>query len=305
MKAGLIANPHARQHRKRPALLGAYGELPGVSAHVTSTLDDLPAACAALAEARPPLIAIAGGDGSLSLAISGLRAVWGDEPLPPIVPLMGGTMNMVANSIGLPSDPLATMRRLLDAPVAALPRHRRDTLVAEGRTGFIFGIGLVTNFLEVYYDGPRTGPVKAAEVLARAVVAVVKRNALYHRLFRRQPASLQLDALPPDAADWTAVLVQTIENLGIGFRPMYRAYAEPGRFHVLATDMSAVQLVNHLPLIFRGRPWPHAGMRDRLAERLQLEVSDEAMYTLDGELYSFRGRLDVVAGPSVEFVTPL
>jgi diacylglycerol kinase family enzyme len=300
----LLANPHARRHRADPTLLSSYRQLPGVTVHVTQTLDELPAACARIAAANPPLIAISGGDGTISLGISELRGAFGGRPLPPIIPLMGGTMNMVGHSIGIMANPRRALERILDMAAESRPTHVRDTLQVAGRTGFIFGLGLVTNFLEIYYDGPRTGPIKAAEVVARGVVGVAKQNAYAKRMFRRQAGTLRYDGLSTEA-EWTAVLVQTIENLGIGFRPMYRAHERPGTFHMLATDLSAVQVVNHLPLIFRGRPWPTTRMRDVVTDRLEFAPpgGKGCSYTLDGELYSAGSDVLVEIGPPVTFVS--
>ncbi len=300
----LLANPHARRHRADPTLLAVYRALPGVAVHVTQTLDELPAACAQIAAANPPLIAISGGDGTISLGISQLRSAFGTRPLPPIVPLMGGTMNMVGHSIGIVSNPRRALERVLHMAAETRPTHVRDTLQVGGRTGFIFGLGLVTNFLEIYYDGPRTGPIKAAEVVARGVVGVAKQNAYAKKMFSRQPGVLLYEGARAEA-DWTAVLVQTIENLGIGFRPMYRAHERPGTFHMLATDLSAVQVVNHLPLIFRGRPWPTTRMRDVVTDRLRFTppAGEGCSYTLDGELYTSGSDVLVEVGPPVTFVS--
>lgn len=300
----LLVNPHARRHRVDPMLLSAYRSLAGVSVHVTQHLDELPAACARIAAAGPSLVAISGGDGTISLGISELRRAFGERPLPPVIPLMGGTMNMVGHSVGIVANPLRALDRILAMAPETRPTHVRDTLQVEGRTGFIFGLGLVTNFLDIYYDGPRTGPVKAAEVVAKGVVGVAKQNAYAKRMFRRQSGRLAFDDRSVDA-EWTAVLVQTIENLGIGFRPMYRAHERPGTFHMLATDLSAVQVVNHLPLIFRGRPWPTTRMRDVVTDRIVFSPpsGETCGYTLDGELYRTAADIRVEIGPPVTFVS--
>lgn len=300
----VLANPHARRHRADPMLMSGYRGLDGVRVHATRSLEELPGACAEIAAASPPVIAISGGDGTLSLGVSELRRAYGGRPLPPIAALPGGTMNMVAHSLGHASNPLRLLQTLASLPEEGRRLHRRDTLVVEGRSGFIFGLGLVTNFLEIYYDGPRTGPIKAAEVVAKGVVGVAKRNAYAKRMFRRQPGRLSIGGREIEA-EWSAILVQTIENLGIGFRPMYRAHERPGAFHALATDLSAVQIVNHLAYIFRGKPWPTSRMHDVVDARLVFTPPPEGCgYTLDGELYRSAAPILVEVGPAVEFVTP-
>lgn len=303
-RLALIANPNSGRHRRAPDSLREYQQLPDAVVHITQSADEIAAVCARIALQSPQLIAIAGGDGTKGRALGALRAAYSGRDLPPILPLPGGTMNMVARSVGNTGDPLRILRRALAQPTSALKLQTRNTLRVNGETGFIFGLGLVSNFLEAYYEGTRTGPVKAAELVARTIYAILSRNALCQRLFRPQRGSLRRPGVPDVDAAWTAVLVQTIENLGIGFRPMYRALAEPGMFHALGTDMSAGQLLRHLPRIFRGGPWGDVRMHDWTGNALQFAPEGAAQYTLDGELYRTGGLIEVEMGTPVQFAVP-
>jgi diacylglycerol kinase family enzyme len=266
----------------------------------STTLARLDEICAELAADPPAVVAVSGGDGTLSLTVTALRRAFGERPVPRVLPLRGGTMNMVANSVGT-RGPVGELRAALQGP-EGLVVARRETLVVEGRTGFIFGVGLVTNFLDAYYAGRGTGPWKAALVVLRAIWAVLTRNAFYRRIFGTVAGRIEVAEREHDGP-WTAVLVQTIENLGIGFRPCYRALAQPGSFHLLATGVGPGTLVRRLSRIFRGRPWPAGEALDRLCARIRLRGDAPFTYTLDGELYrSDAPSLEVAIGRPVEFV---
>lgn len=298
----VIANPAAAGHVRRPQLAATYAELGGVDVVTTRSLDELDAVARSVVASPPALLAISGGDGTLSLTLTALAAAAGGMPDWPILPLRAGSMNMIHRSVGVPADPVVALRQAARGTMAA----PRTTMHVEGRYGFIFGFGLVTNFLKLYYDGPGRGPVKAAKTVARAVAAVATGSPLRERLFRRVDGELSADGgrVHREAA-FSAVLMQTIENLGIGFRPCYRAFEDPARAHLLATDLSAPGIVGRLSYIFRGRPWATPRTSDEVVADLTFRASSPFTYTLDGELYDCNGELRVDVGPPVHFVRPV
>ena len=54
------------------------------------------------ASSKIDVLGISGGDGTNHVTITGFLEVYADEPLPPLAFLRGGTMNTVANSVGVP-----------------------------------------------------------------------------------------------------------------------------------------------------------------------------------------------------------
>jgi len=101
-------------------------------------------------------VAVHGGDGTLHKVVTALGEAFGEEPLPPIALLPGGTMNVVATSLGLRAEPLAFVRALVaDARAGHAPEvvTRRCMRVGD-QLGFVFGNGLASNFLGEYYAEP-------------------------------------------------------------------------------------------------------------------------------------------------------
>jgi diacylglycerol kinase family enzyme len=250
------------------------------------------------------VLGICGGDGTVHHTLTRFYHVYGEKPLPKVATLGGGTMNMLMHSIKVlgPSEGIAhRLKAALEKP-GSLQTVRRDTLLVEGKVGVIFGIGLVSNFLNAYYEGGNTGPLKAALVLQRGVYSVIRRTEYVNRLFAPARAKVSVDGKPVPYEAYTALLVQTIENLGIGFAPMYRAFEKPGHFHVIGSQMTPVRLVNHLPEIFFGRPMHHPDTFDEVARELVVSPETEVTYTVDGDMYSSTKDVHVSVGPTIDFL---
>jgi len=100
---GVIVNPHARANRnggaervrRRTELLGKDGTV-----HVTESLPAIEDVAREFRDRGTEILAICGGDGSYHCTLTGFRAVYGDAPLPLLLPLRAGTINYVAKAIG-------------------------------------------------------------------------------------------------------------------------------------------------------------------------------------------------------------
>lgn len=230
--------------------------------------------------------------------------VYGSRPLPRVVTLGGGTMNMLMHSIKVlgPSQGIAhRLKAALEKP-GGIQTVRRETLLVEGKVGFIFGLGLVSNFLNAYYEGGTTGPLKAALVLQRAIRSVIQRSEYVNQLFAPWRGRVTVSGKQIPFESYTALLVQTIENLGIGFSPMYRAFEKPRHFHAIGTQMTPVRLVNHLPEIFFGRPMHHPDTFDEVTQELVVSPETDVLYTVDGDMYTSTTDVHVSIGPTIEFL---
>lgn len=297
----LIFNPSAAGNRRRgQPLLNKLNAVTGVRMYVTESLDDLQRAADQIAGHGAGCLAIGGGDGTISHTLSALRERL--AVLPRIALLRGGSMNMVANSIGAGKDPVATVTALANGVTCR--EVWRNTMDVGGRLGFIFGLGLVTNFLEAYYSGTYTGPRRAALVVMQTIGSTLLRGQLSKRVFRRCRGSLHICGRA-EIRDWTVILAETIENLGIGFKPAYRALEQLGKFHVLGGDISPASFVGHLSYVYKGRPWPkELHMLDELANRMRFESLEPFLYTVDGELLQAEHSLNVHVVEPTRFLIP-
>src|SRR5207247_5758226 len=100
---GVIVNPHARANRNGGAerarrlaeIVGGDGTV-----RVTESLPAIQEVAREFRERGTEVRAICGGDGSYHCTLTGFRAVYGDAPLPLLLPLRAGTLNYISDAIG-------------------------------------------------------------------------------------------------------------------------------------------------------------------------------------------------------------
>jgi diacylglycerol kinase family enzyme len=122
------------------------------------------------------------------------------------------------------------------------------------------------------------------------------------RVFRPLPARLLVDGSPAPFDAYTVVYASTIEDIGLGFRPTYRARERAGRFHVFAASIGALAFIAKLPAIRLARPTRSRQVHDVLAAQLRVEFRDPTFYMIDGDIMEPTTQLDVRLGPVVRVI---
>lgn len=283
---GLLINPYARRNRHDQARVDAMIKAVGENGRciVTRSLDEIDNAAKELAEGGFDCLGVSGGDGSASHFISSLRRQ--GYKIPPFLFVPSGTTNMVQITLKQSKNGPKLLEKVVHNPIQAIKREKRDLLnIDNTHYGFVFGIGLVTKFLEIYYDGPGRGVKKTLYLLRKIVLSTAKRSHFARDLVTPVRAVISVDGRELPMTEYTAVLVQTYDNLSSGFRPMYRAFEKEGTFHCLATSLSAPGLVNRLPLIYRGQPWNHPKVDDSVGKKMVITFPESGMYQVDGDIY--------------------
>lgn len=256
---------------------------------------------------RIDILAVGGGDGSTGYTLSALDAVYGDEPLPKIALLRGGTMNTIANAIGVPRlDPPRLLRRLLDRHDAGieLESSRRCAMRVGERVGFLFGTGISHGFLEEYYArGNPPTPLTAAATLGSIASSIVARGDVAHRVTSPIETVLTVDGDRWPLTPYLGVMMGTVEQVGLGFRAFFRASEEIEGFHLIAIHGSPTAVLSRLWRVRLGRPLGEAAARERLARRVELACPvGRVRHFLDGDLHEAESPLVVTVGPRVRFV---
>ena len=304
MKIGIIFNPYARKNYKDPTIFEKMKYIVGDKGIVEMSqhLDEIVPIARRFKKENVDVIGISGGDGTMMNTISRMLKVY--EELPPILILRGGTMNMLGDSIGIKTNQLDTLRRFMSSDPDKLEYETRDTIRVDQYVGFIFGIGLVPNFLSAYYEGPRTGAVKAVEIIIKGISSGFIGGEFARKLLQPIEAEVKVDEIRVPFTTISAILAQTIENLSLGFKPMYRALEKSGTFHVYVAGLKLTQIVFKIPHLFLGKPIKHPLVYDSLARKLEIISRKPFKYTLDGDLFESEGHLIAEAGPSIKFVIP-
>lgn len=305
----VFVNPHSRANRRNPKLAARLDRVLGDAGRVivARSLDLLEVEARTLAAAPPHIIAVHGGDGTLHKTLSALIPAWGERSLPPIAILGGGTMNVVANSLGIRAQAIPFLVRLVkQTRGGALPEviHRRCLRVGD-QFGFVFGNGVLANFLDEYYGGRRYGPLRALELLTRFFFSSLLGGAFARRLGRRFKGRVLIDGETLNFLDFAAIGAGTVREIGLGFKLLHQADDDPERFAVLAIHADALALVPDLWAVRTGRGIHPSRASSVLGSRLDIEPTEaNTPYTIDGDLYRVQERLHIALGPRIPIVDP-
>jgi diacylglycerol kinase (ATP) len=306
---GVVVNPQAGRNRHVGDRAARLGHLVGPQGWVreTASLEQLADAAAECRERDVDVIGVCGGDGTLARTITALVREYGpDSSLPPILPLRAGTMNTVARAMGCSSwRPERMLAEIVGEQRRGepLPLTEHQLICVNGRHyGFMVGTGVPVEFLRVYYDQPQRGARGAVKTLIELTSSALVGGRTIRRVFRPAPAELLADGRPGPFDAYTVVYASTIEDIGLGFRPTYRARERAGRFHVFAASIGALAFITKLPAIRLARPTHSRHVHDVLASDLRVEFRDPTFYMIDGDIMEPTTQLDVRLGPVVRVI---
>jgi diacylglycerol kinase family enzyme len=305
---GVVVNPHAGRNRRSGDRVDRLGDVLGAHGWVreTASLEHLAAVAAECRARAVDVLGVCGGDGTLARTLSALVRVYGSDALPDIVPLRAGTVNTIARAMGCP----AWQPERMLAEIVATYRRGRPLDATEHQLakvngtdyGFMVGAGVPVAFLRRYYAQPRQGKRAAAQTLARLIVSVVLRGPIARSMFAPMPALLRCDGVRVPFADYTVIYASTIEDIGLGFRPTYRARERPGHLHVFAGRIGPGEFVRCLPAFKRGRPTGSPRAFDGLARAVSVEFRQPTFYMVDGDIMDPTAQLSIEPGPIVRLI---
>jgi diacylglycerol kinase family enzyme len=305
---GVITNPRSRVNQRDPGKMRELGYLLGSrgSAEATRSLDDLYRAAEEFKAAAIDILGINGGDGTIHVTLTAFLRVYGDAPFPKVAILPGGTLNTIARGVGIRGRPQEMLYEVIDRyhqgeELRVVERH---ILQVGERFGFIFGNGLIANFLEAYYATGRPSPIMGAKVLARAIASSVLRTAFSKRLFRRFVGRVSVDGEVWARPDFATIAAGTVPEIGLGFAPFHRCDEKPDHFALLGIHTTALGLILDLPRVYRARPMRRDKAISAVARAALLESEEPFAYTIDGDLYTGARELRLATGPRLRLIVP-
>lgn len=323
----LVTNRRAKKVRAGKldtAALRSLVELHG-RAFEPGSLAELEEAAREIRAQDPGLIAICGGDGTYQKTLTALIHAYGDHPLPMLLPLSGGTFNVLTVNLGVTGRADRVLARAIarahgpsPAPgtfdVTRLRQGPRTTTIPilrvmdekSGRSeyGFIFANGVISRIISRYAEGPPS-TARAARVFSEAVGGFMMQTPASHELTRRYEAAVGVEGEPFPGESLLAALAATIQPNVLGFTPFVNKKRLRNSFGYLLAAVDASEVIGMLPALLRGRLWTsHAGLRNATARELTL-ASDEG-FILDGDLYpsGVSRRLRISVGPRLRFLRP-
>jgi diacylglycerol kinase (ATP) len=292
---GVIYNPRSGRNVRDPRAAGRLARTLGDHGVIreAGSIDELYRVAEDFRKLDIDVLGISGGDGTNGTTITGFLDVYAGNALPQIAFLRGGTMNTVANSVGVRRDrPEGLLHQLCRAYVAraarplvdverhvmciraegplARPHAKRETahddehgpssVRPSSRTlatkyGFNFGTGVVCGFLNEYYAyGQPPNPLVAAKTLFRGVGSAAVGGEMIKRMAEPFRGSVEVgDGTVWPERDYLSVAGGTVDQIGLNFRPFHRYAERPNTFHLLGIHTSPMGFVSQLPRIWRAQ----------------------------------------------------
>lgn len=309
---GIVLNPKSRKNRKDPGAAARLSRAVGDTGVVREarSLDELHNIATDFKRLGIDVLAISGGDGTNHVTLSGFIDVYAGAALPQIALLRGGTMNTVANAIGVRRGrPEGLLARLVRAyakrSVRPLANVERRVMRIGNAYGFLFGVGALHGFLAEYYRDPEPSPLVAAKTLLRGVGSALVGGEIVRRIAKPFVGHVEIDGHQgfPERA-YLGIAAGTIDQMGLNFRPFYRCNQREDAFQVLGIHARPFQFCRQLPRVARAKPMTESCSYDVLAPRIRVHAKDgHVAYMVDGDLHETHGPLEISMGPRVRILT--
>jgi diacylglycerol kinase family enzyme len=337
MEIGVITNPNSRKNRNRPdradrlrRIVGDLGEV-----HSTTSVASIKPVLREFLRKRARYWVADGGDGALHWMLRmGMEVLQEDEfvgasfALPMTLPTKGGTIDFVANNVGIEGDAegiLATLRRNVERNLQ-IEETEVDSMVIDGiqvvdgaelpfRTyGFASAAGGVgQRFYAKYYDDPDPNPRTIMKVVATAVASAPIAMSPLSRLpfgswksyarevFEPTRCRVTLDGMRLPGDQFTGVHIASMSiNLGNVLRFFGKA-DQPGLMNAIVGTPSPWGIIRNIPRMARGEEMRGRDILDRPCREMTMEATSDDLLApvIDGEFYRGVKRMTFHIGPRV------
>ena len=311
---GVISNPNSGHNRDQfPAIRARLEACNGLIHRVTSSADEIGAALTDMRAAGVKVLAINGGDGTVSAILGELLESVSAPELPMIAILPGGTANMNAGDIGISGSLKQAVNKFSswcegDRSLPVAPAQRSLLRVSETTSdkihyGMFLGAGAViqgTDYAhrEIHSRGLRDDFSLALGVI-RTVWGVLRDDPNFNEHVQ---VELSLDGAPAIHHNTLILAISTLQRLAFGMRPFWSA--EPGAIRVTLMDQGCSRFARTFFSIVRGKPSsnarPDSGYHSHNAQSLLLTL--HGRINIDGEIIHCDGPMHINASEPLEFL---
>jgi len=304
-KIYVLLNPHARNFRLHRASIDKYEnfDYDGLKIFKSGDIGELNVNVKKVFRDKPDYICIGGGDGTIHVVLTELIKVYKTSSLPPILILKEGTMDNIARTIHLEGHGDAILGRLISAVKNRIniPVFRRDTIQIDNRYGFIFGLGFITNFLKLVYSTGEKGTLRNTYVGAKTIVEALL-NITDGEVFVNMDLAIEADGREISINPVTGILSGTVEHIGMGFSPLIEAAVVPGKFQTIILGMEPRHVLFNIHKLKHGDKVSEPGYANFHSTSMIIKNNIKFEYTIDGDIYTSDGTLNVRSGPAIDLI---
>jgi hypothetical protein len=272
---------------------------------ITNSLEDLRRAAVEFRKRGIEVLAINGGDGTISKTLTAFIHAYEETPLPQFAILRGGTINMLAANLGISGSPEKILFRLMEAHSTGKFKKiaKLNTIKVENDYGFLFGNGSCSTFLEEFYRN-KTGAIGSVLLLGRVVLSRFFDQEYYNRLIFDDMMSIQIDDRPKFNQRSCTLLCATVERMPLGPRMFPKNVEGSSTFQCVNAVVPAIDAWYRMPASVLLRPEAEDSVKKAFCGRsLKISCERSNAYTLDGELfYPDKSEIEISLGPQLEFL---
>lgn len=311
---GLISNPASGHNRDQfEAIRARIEQHSSIHHRITRSPADIAPALRELAARNIEVLAINGGDGTVSAILGELleSRLFAKPPLIALLP--GGTANMNAGDIGVRGSLKQAVERFCrwcasERDIAGKVTQRALLRVLLHNTeqplyGMFLGSGAVVHGAEYAHQEIHSRGLRDDFSLAlgtlRTVWGVLRDDPAFNR---HVAITLTLDDREPVQCDTLILAVSTLQRLAFGMRPFWGT--EPGTIRLTLMEQGCTRFARTFFSIVRGRPnrnaVPGSGYISHNASRIRLEMAGKI--NLDGELLEVAKAVEISASTPLEFL---
>ncbi len=298
MKIGLLSNWRSRRNKR------GLPVLPGTSVSGVEILHrpldgvlGLGDALRDFAAAEVDILAVNGGDGTVSAALTELLHDKPFDKVPYLALLGGGTTNMTAADAGLRGSAVKAMRRLVartaggELDAVSVERSVIRVDYGPGRPplyGMFFGTAAICRAIElcheVFHPIKVESSAAAGATLAYAFACSLFGRTGRHRLIQGDRMTVRFDGRAGEQGDKVLALVTTLDRLVLRSRPFWGT--EAGALRYMSIAHPPWRLARSARRVLYGgaeRGLPPEHYVSHNAARISFDMA--CPFTLDGELF--------------------
>lgn len=275
------------------------------------SLSDLPGAVHLIKEEGINFLIINGGDGTLQRLITMLIQTLPEENLPIILPLRGGTTNMIASNMGVRKNPIDTVKILIDY-LTAYERHEKSistlpirplkiTDYERGvRYGFAFTNGLIYKVQQLFYKQENPTFSTVVNLITTTIGGYTIGSESIKKRYSKILAEIIINGKRYPEEKYLLTIASTFQKLLLWFTPFYRAEQKGvDRFYFIATSADPWLLIRNLRIFSTGKEIPPKTFNDTASEVI---IRADSGYAFDGEMVEDKQtEVKIEQGPVLNF----
>jgi diacylglycerol kinase family enzyme len=304
---GIINNPKSKQNRLHPERIRMLGYIlgHGGESKATHTFEELEECLLEFKRLEIDILAINGGDGSNHHTISKLIDLYGDQKLPKIALLRGGTLNTISRGFDIKGNPAGILHRVATKYAEGKPFVIKecDLMNVNGMYSFLFGNGIVAKYMKTYYETGEPSPSHGVKIVLKGIFSAITGGKLTREWFEPICAKVWVDGDKLESERFTSIIAGSMEDIGVGFKPWIRAFTEDRKFHCLFITAKPLTFIWDIPYFYFARPMHPRSGSEAVCSHIHIEADAPFVYNQDGDMHECQdGIMDIRVGPRVEII---